>query len=1435
MQALHQEILPPSGVEYATTLKLTPSTLTEAATPSTSTSHGQSSPGALYNIVVARANILRVFEVREDPAPISPQLEDERQRRADVRRGTEAVEGEVEMDGQGEGFVNMGSVKFTGPKDARSPPTVIRFYFIREHRLHGTVTGLESVRIMSSSEDRLDRLLVSFKDAKIALLEWSAAVHDLITVSIHTYERAPQLLSLDTALFKSELRTDPSSRCAALSLPKDALAILPFYQSQADLDVMEQDFRTRDVPYSPSFVLDLAAEVDERIRNVVDFVFLPGFNNPTIAVLFQAQQTWTGRLKEFKDTMAVYIFTLDLVSRTYPVITKVEGLPYDCLSLLPCSAALGGVVVLASNAVIHVDQATRRVALPVNGWSPRVSDMPTLPMPAGARELRLEGARIAFVDQRTLFVVLVDGTIIPVEFVVDGKVVSRLVIGAALAQTAAPAVVREAHGEHLFVGSTVGPSVLLRTASVEEPLTNADGTDASGPAAVVDANNAMDLDDDDDIYGTSSPDPMPSASAAPSVKTRTVIHLSLCDSLPAYGPISDLAFALAKNGDRFVPELIAATGSGLLGGFTLFQRDLPTRTKRKLHAIGGARGVWSLPVRTAIKVNGVPYDRPANPFHAENDSLVLGTDAIPSPGFSRFGTRTPKGDITITTRVQGVTVGAAPFFQGTAILHVMSNAIRVLEPDGTERQIIKDMEGNNQRPKIKYSSICDPFVFILREDDTIGLFIGESERGKIRRKDMSPMGEKTSRYIAGSFFTDSTGIFKTRANENADAANGETQPTTSTLQAAMNAGQKTQWLMLCRPQGVVEIWTLPKLNLAFSTTAVASLQSLLIDSYDPPALSLPQDPPRKPQELDIDQIIIAPLGETTPQPHLLVFLRCGLLAVYRALPAEPSSEPIPPARTSTLAVKFVKMASRAFEIQQPEEQETTALAEHRRISRQLIPFVTSPAPDKTLSGVFLTGDHPSWILQTDKAGVRVIPSGHAVVHAFTATSLWESKGDFLLYSDEGPTLLEWMPDVDFNMDLPSWHVPRGRSYTHVLFEPTTCLVVGASLMQAQFSSYDEEGNELWAPDAPNVSYPMCECSALELFNPDGFIAMDGYEFANNEFVNSLACVALETLSTESGHKNFIAVGTTINRGEDLAVKGATYVFEIVEVVPDPAFSMKRIFKLRLRCRDEAKGPVTAVCGIDGYLVSSMGQKIFVRAFDLDERLVGVAFLDVGVYVTTMRSLKNLLLIGDVVKSIWFVAFQEDPYKLTILAKDPQSVCITAADFFFADQQLSIVTCDEEGVVRVYGYDPHSPDSNNGQRLLCRTEFHGQIEYRSSVTIARRMKGEDMIAPQAKLICGHPDGSLTALVPVDEASFKRLHLLQGQLTRNVQHTAGLNPRAFRIVRNDYVSKPLSRGILDGRLLLSFEDLPLTRQSEITRQIGTERATVLHDFTELSGSW
>jgi cleavage and polyadenylation specificity factor subunit 1 len=59
--------------------------------------------------------------------------------------------------------------------------------------------------------------------------------------------------------------------------------------------------------------------------------------------------------------------------------------------------------------------------------------------------------------------------------------------------------------------------------------------------------------------------------------------------------------------------------------------------------------------------------------------------------------------------------------------------------------------------------------------------------------------------------------------------------------------------------------------------------------------------------------------------------------------------------------------------------------------------------------------------------------------------------------------------------------------------------------------------------------------------------------------------------------------------------------------------------------------------------------------------------------------------------------------------------------------------------------------------------------------------------------------------------------------------------YRIVRNDYISKPLSKGILDGSLLGEYEALPTTRQNEMTRQIGTERLAVLRDWISLSGPW
>ena len=205
------------------------------------------------------------------------------------------------------------------------------------------------------------------------------------------------------------------------------------------------------------------------------------------------------RLKEYKDTVGLFIFTLDLITHNYSVITAVEGLPYDCFSIVPCSTAFGGVVILASNSIIYVDQSSGRAILPVNGWPPRVSDMTMPPLSSAEqnRDLQLEGSHAAFVDDRTLFIVLKDGTVYPVELIADGKTVARLSMASPIARTTIPSVVKRLQDDHIFVGSLVGPSVLLRTAHVEEEVADGDSETDLAPAAVVETNDTMDLDDDD--------------------------------------------------------------------------------------------------------------------------------------------------------------------------------------------------------------------------------------------------------------------------------------------------------------------------------------------------------------------------------------------------------------------------------------------------------------------------------------------------------------------------------------------------------------------------------------------------------------------------------------------------------------------------------------------------------------------------------------------------------------------------------------------------------------------------------------------------------------------------------------------------------------------------------------------------------------------------
>jgi cleavage and polyadenylation specificity factor subunit 1 len=130
------------------------------------------------------------------------------------------------------------------------------------------------------------------------------------------------------------------------------------------------------------------------------------------------------------------------------------------------------------------------------------------------------------------------------------------------------------------------------------------------------------------------------------------------------------------------------------------------------------------------------------------------------------------------------------------------------------------------------------------------------------------------------------------------------------------------------------------------------------------------------------------------------------------------------------------------------------------------------------------------------------------------------------------------------------------------------------------------------------------------------------------------------ISEETKHRRpFLVIGTATLRGEDMGTKGNIYVFDVAQVVPQPG-RPETNRKLRLAWSEEVRGAVTVINEVRGYLLSSQGQKVMVRAFgEMDKEFLPVAFFDLSMIVTVAQSIRDFVLFGDIMHSISFIGFQ----------------------------------------------------------------------------------------------------------------------------------------------------------------------------------------------------
>jgi len=480
-----------------------------------------------------------------------------------------------------------------------------RLSLIGEYTLSGTVTSLARIKVLDSQSGG-EAILVSFKDAKVSLLEWDPSNYRISTISIHYYENGKiNFAPFEPALSDNNgyLRADPRSRCAALRIGSKHLAIIPFRQADDDLvhiesrshnlngtassngtplpnrtstsndvDNTSSMIQTRPTPYSSSFVLPITA-LDPSLSHPIDLAFLYEYREPTFGIISAQKNVSAPLLAERKDLVNYTVITLDLEQRASTTLLAVRGLPYDIWKIVPLPLPIGGSVLVGYNELIYIDQSGKINAVAVNGFAKQCSGFAM--MDQSDLQLRLEDSCIQSLNPDTgdMLIILADGNLAILSFKVDGRTVSGLSINRVSKDNGGdlgsclPTSVSYLGQNHIFIGSDAGDSeVLSWSVKVTQSARKRSHAEMLGENIGIELDESdledADLDADDDLYAD-EPTTKASSRAVQAVEAGDYVFV-VSTYLPSLGPINSMV--LGENsyatgvGER--TEMMAVVGRG---------------------------------------------------------------------------------------------------------------------------------------------------------------------------------------------------------------------------------------------------------------------------------------------------------------------------------------------------------------------------------------------------------------------------------------------------------------------------------------------------------------------------------------------------------------------------------------------------------------------------------------------------------------------------------------------------------------------------------------------------------------------------------------------------------------------------------------------------------------------------------------------------------
>jgi cleavage and polyadenylation specificity factor subunit 1 len=207
--------------------------------------------------------------------------------------------------------------------------------------------------------------------------------------------------------------------------------------------------------------------------------------------------------------------------------------------------------------------------------------------------------------------------------------------------------------------------------------------------------------------------------------------------------------------------------------------------------------------------------------------------------------------------------------------------------------------------------------------------------------------------------------------------------------------------------------------------------------------------------------------------------------------------------------------------------------------------------------------------------------------------------------------------------------------------------------------------------------------------------------------------------------------------------------------------------------------------------------------------------------------------------------QEEPYKLQLFGRDQVGLEVMAAEFLPDGKNLYIIAADGDGDLHVMQFDPESPESERGTKMLHRSTFNsGSFILTMNLLQRNVISSEDgelssaedgypkkaIGNTQQQILVTSQDGSISLITPLPEQSYRRLLALQNILTANLEHPCGLNPRAYRAVETDGIG---GAAMVDGNLVQRWFYQDIFHQHSTADKVGSTPWELREDLNGING--